>query len=79
MNRERSERGKKKRKIGVLGIKNHRSAAVRGGRARCAPPGSASADRGCSKSVLSDLANMRGALIFLKPGENTIVIYAVYV
>ena len=37
MNRERSERGKKERKNSVLGIKNHRSAAVRGG-AGCAPP-----------------------------------------
>ena len=36
-NRERSER-KKRRKFCVLGIKNHRSAAVRGGGAPGAPP-----------------------------------------
>jgi len=32
----------KLRKISVLGIKNHRSAAVRGGARRVRPPGSAS-------------------------------------
>ena len=43
MNRERSERRKKLRKLSILGINNHRSAAVRGARAGCAPPpGSAS-------------------------------------
>jgi len=38
MDRERSERRKKLRKISVLGIKNHRSAAVRGGARRMRPP-----------------------------------------
>ena len=38
MNRERSERRKNMRKISVLGIKNHRSAAVRGGARRVRPP-----------------------------------------
>jgi len=42
MNRERSERGNFLENS-VCGIKNHRSAAVRGARAGCAPPGSASA------------------------------------
>jgi len=37
MNREQSERRKKLRKFSVLGIKNHRSVAVRGARAGCAP------------------------------------------
>jgi len=34
INRERSER----RKISVLGMKKHRSVAIRGARAGCAPP-----------------------------------------
>jgi len=34
---------KKLRKNSILGIKKHKSAAVRGARAGCAPPGSASA------------------------------------
>jgi len=42
INRERSERRKKWEKSAFLGIKNHMSAAVRGGRAPGAPPGSAS-------------------------------------
>ena len=47
INRERSERRKKLRKNSVLGIKNHRSAAVRGGARRVRPPpGSASDNSG---------------------------------
>ena len=38
LNRERSERRIFFRKFSVLGIKNHWSAAVRGGRAPGAPP-----------------------------------------
>ena len=39
------------RKISVLGIKNRRTAAVRGARAGCAPPGSASVSNGTKNSI----------------------------
>jgi len=65
--RERIERKReRKRQLNIVGIKNHRSAAVRGGRRRARLPGSAVQGVFGPKLSLYVLKGIHGAVLCIK-------------